>query len=326
MTGRVRVAATLLVLVAAGGYIAWRIDLRRTSEIIRDADVRWVALAAALILAMVFPMSWRWQLLLRARGIGEGLPWLIRAYLVSYTFAQVLPAAVGGDASRIYETARRHPGQTSAVAGSVLVERAIGGLVTLTIAALGFLLAIGRYSVGPYLWLEAVLVLAACVFVVVFFSRRFQVLLVRVLPIARKLRVERLARGLYRGIHGYRTAERTLALVFGTTVVVQALAIASIYCVAQAVDLGVAPLAYVVFGPLLFLVTLVPFTINGLGVREAFFVSFLGNLGASPEAAFVCGILFFVLTIVPAFFGLAIMSWEALRRALVQRAQGDQAG
>ena len=34
-----------------------------------------------------------------------------------------------------------------------------------------------------------------------------------------------------------------------------------------------------VLGPLLFLVMLVPFTVNGLGVREAFFVSFLGNLG-----------------------------------------------
>ena len=32
-------------------------------------------------------------------------------------------------------------------------------------------------------------------------------------------------------------------------------------------------------GPLLFLVMLVPFTINGLAVREAFFVSFLGKLG-----------------------------------------------
>ena len=50
-------------------------------------------------------------------------------------------------------------------------------------------------------------------------------------------------------------------------------------------------------GPLLFLVMLVPFTINGLAVREAFFVSFLGKLGVDADAAFACGFLFFVMTL-----------------------------
>ena len=35
-------------------------------------------------------------------------------------------------------------------------------------------------------------------------------------------------------------------------------------------------------GPLLFLVMLVPFTLNGLAVREAFFVSFLGSSASTP--------------------------------------------
>ena len=51
-------------------------------------------------------------------------------------------------------------------------------------------------------------------------------------------------------------------------------------------------------GPLLFLVMLVPFTVNGLAVREAFFVSFLGKLGVDADAAFACGFLFFVMTLV----------------------------
>ena len=56
-------------------------------------------------------------------------------------------------------------------------------------------------------------------------------------------------------------------------------------------------------GPLLFLVMLVPFTINGLAVREAFFVSFLGQLGVSADAAFATGFLFFVVTIALALPG-----------------------
>ena len=40
---------------------------------------------------------------------------------------------------------------------------------------------------------------------------------------------------------------------------------------------------YYVMGPLLFLVMLVPFTVNGFAVRESFFVSFLGKLGVSSR-------------------------------------------
>ena len=68
-------------------------------------------------------------------------------------------------------------------------------------------------------------------------------------------------------------------------------------------------------GPLLFLVLLVPFTINGLAVREAFFVSFLGNVGVDADQAFAAGFLFFLVTVALALPGGAILLWEGLRGA-----------
>jgi hypothetical protein len=67
-------------------------------------------------------------------------------------------------------------------------------------------------------------------------------------------------------------------------------------------------------GPLLFLVMLVPFTVNGLAVREAFFVSFLGQLGVSADVAFSAGFLFFLVTIALAVPGALVLAWEGLRR------------
>ena len=65
------------------------------------------------------------------------------------------------------------------------------------------------------------------------------------------------------------------------------------------------PLAavYYVMGPLLFLVLLVPFTINGFAVREAFFVSFLGSSASTPTQAFAAGFLFFLVTVALALPG-----------------------
>ncbi len=211
MSRRLRVAATLVVSALAIGYILLKIDVGKTAHIIGTAKVGWVALSAFLIVVTVLPMAWRWQRLLEARGIQEELGWLTRAYFVSYAVGQVLPTSVGGDASRIYETSRRHPGQITPITGSVLLERALGGAVTLLLAGCGFLLAIGRYAIGAYLWIEMLFVVGTVAAGIVFFSRSVRRRLVFAVPLARRLRVERIARAVYDGIHGYRDHPGTLA-------------------------------------------------------------------------------------------------------------------
>jgi uncharacterized protein (TIRG00374 family) len=306
-----RVAATLLVSGLAAAYILYKIDLGKTAHIIGTASVPWLLASAVLTLVTVPPMAWRWQRLLAVRGIDESVRWLTRAYFVSYAWGQVLPTSVGGDASRIIETARRHPGQITPVTGSVLLERALGGAVTLLLAGIGFLLAIGRnYSIGAYLWPEVIFVVGMIAAAVVFFSRSMRRRLAFALPIARRLRLETPARAVYDGIHGYRSHGKTMVAVSAVTVLMQLTRILAIYASGRAVGIHLSVLPYIVLGPLLFLVMLVPFTVNGIGVREAFFVNFLGNLHVSADAAFACGFLFFVMTILLALPGLAVIVWE----------------
>src|SRR6266568_1480376 len=87
-----------------------KIDVGKTAHIIGSASLWWLLLCLVLTMGTVPIQAWRWQLLLRVRGIAESFGWLLRAYFVSYAVGQVLPTAVGGDASRIYETTKRHPG------------------------------------------------------------------------------------------------------------------------------------------------------------------------------------------------------------------------
>jgi glycosyltransferase 2 family protein len=305
-----RVALTLLVSGLAVAYILYKVDLGKTFDIIGNASLPWLVLSAFFTIVTVPPQAWRWQRLLEARGLHESVGWLTRAYFVSYAWGQILPTGVGGDASRIFETARRHPGQITPVTGSVLLERAIGAAVTLVLAGIGLLLAIGRYPIGVYIWLEAGFVVGTIAAGIVFFSRSVRRRLRFAVPLARRLRVETPARAVYDGIHGYREHAGTLLLVAVVTVGLQLTRIAAIYAGGRAVGIHLSLLPYVVLGPLLFLVMLVPFTVNGLGVREAFFVSFLGKLDVPADPAFACGFLFFVMTVLLALPGLAVIVWE----------------
>jgi len=310
-----RLVATLVVTGLAAAYILWKINLGKTAHIFGSASLSWLALSAFLTIVTVPPQAVRWQLLLRARGIRERLRWLTRAYFVSYAVGQVLPTGVGGDASRIYETTRRHPGLGSPIAGSVLIERALGGAVTLVLTAIGFLLAIGRYSIGAYLWIEALFVVATIAAGVVVFSKRLRRHLRAAVPLLQKARIERPVRAAYEGIHGYRHHARTLLAVSAITAFAQLSRILAIWASGRAVGIDLSIRPYVVLGPLLFLVMLVPFTISGLGVREAFFVSFLGHLGVSADSAFATGFLFFLMTLLLALPGLVVILWEGFRRS-----------
>jgi uncharacterized protein (TIRG00374 family) len=309
----IRVVSTLVVTGLCTAYILWKIDVGKTVDVLRDARLGYFLGAVGIMIVTVLPMAWRWQRLLAGRGINDNLGWLTRAYFTAYTAGQVLPTSIGGDAMRIFETTKRHPGRGGPVAGSVLLERALGGAATLALAAVGFLLAIGRYDVGAYLWVELGFVVATVVLGIVLFSRRMRGPLSRTVPLLRRLRLERPLRAVYEGIHAYRGHPGLLVGVCLLTLGIQSVRVLAIWLTAKAVGVDLSPRVYYVMGPLLFLVMLVPFTINGLAVREAFFVSFLGKLHIGADPAFATGFLFFVVTIALSLPGAAILAWEGLR-------------
>jgi len=309
----VRIAIGATLTAAAVAYILLKIDVRTTWDVLTSADLPWFVLAVTIMIVTALPMALRWQWLLAAQGIVERFWWLTRAYFVSYTAGQILPTSIGGDAVRIFETSKRHPGRSGDLTAIVLIERGLGGAGTVLLGAVGFVLAIGRYNVGAYLWLEGAFVFGTLLLIVMFFSRSARPLLARLQPLLVRFRIERPLRAFYVGVHHYRGHPGLLLKVFAFTTAIQAVRILAIWASCKAVGIELGPRIYYVMGPLFFLVLLVPFTLNGFAVREAFFVSFLGSVGVSADAAFAAGFLFFLVTVALAVPGGAILFWESVR-------------
>ena len=309
----VRIAIGLALTSLAGAYILLKIDVGKTWDILTSANLWWFALAVTIMIVTALPMALRWQWLLAAQGIRDRFAWLTRSYFVSYTAGQILPTSIGGDAVRIFETAKRHPGRSGDLTAIILLERGLGGAATVLLGAVGFVLALGRYDVGAYLWLEGAFVFGTILLFVMFFSRSARPQLARARPLLARLRLERPLRAFYDGVHHYRGHPRLLLKVFVFTTVIQAVRILSIWASCMAVGIDLGPRIYYVMGPLFFLVLLVPFTLNGFAVREAFFVSFLGSVGVGADEAFAAGFLFFLVTVALALPGGVILLWESVR-------------
>jgi glycosyltransferase 2 family protein len=307
-------------LAVSGGllaYLLWLVDLERTGELIVASDPAWVLASLAIFVVTTWGLSWRWQILLASKGILEPLGWLTKLYFVSYAVGQVLPTSVGGDAVRIVDHARRRPEARGEVAAAVVIDRVVGAAATLVLVAVGLAVAVGRYGdIGLYIWVELASVAALALSVALLFSRRAgDKLMERVFPLGRRVRLERPLRTLYLAMHGYRHRPRTLAIALVATIVVQLPRFVAIWMCGKAVGVDLSPVPYLVLGPLLVLVSMVPFTINGLGVREAFFVAFLARFDVSYDAAFATGLLYYVVTVLTSLPGGFILLWRSLRPA-----------
>jgi uncharacterized protein (TIRG00374 family) len=325
MSRPLKVTLQLLVSGAVFAILLWRIDLAETVDILRESRWGYVLASLAIFVGTTWLMAWRWWALLEARGVQESYRWLLRMYFVSNAAGQVLPTAVGGDAVRIIEHARRRPDVRATAAGAVLMERVLGAVVTVALVGLALAVAAGRYDDTRFLVLvELACVAVLVVFGILLFSRTLgRHLEERLFPLGRRLRLEGPLRSLYRTMHEYRNEPGVLLAVLGVTVVAQGARIIAIWLCGEAVGIDVSPFVYVILGPLLFFVQMVPFTLNGLGVREAFFVAFLGRFDVPAEPAFAAGFLYFAVSIASTLPGVAILLWQSVRPAAPAESRGS---
>jgi glycosyltransferase 2 family protein len=313
MTRPVRLALQVVLSVALIAAVLWQADLDRIGDALRETSPGWFAAAIAINVVATAVMALRWYLLLRARGRRDpGLWWLFETYSIALLLGQILPTAVGGDAVRAIDLARRTGARAEAVS-SVVVDRVVG------LAALGVLAAAGALAGGSGidggtaialgLGVVAVTGLAAAAL----FSLRLQPMLRRCAPLAARLRVEAPLRALYHALHAYRGHPGALALVFVLGVGAQGLRAISIAFLARGMDIDIGLATLLVLCPVLFLVTVVPISLNGIGLREATFVVVLGGAGMAREDAFALGLAFFAVGVLTgALGGLAL-----LRRAVM---------
>jgi uncharacterized protein (TIRG00374 family) len=307
-----RVALQVTLSVGLIAAVLWQADLHRIGHALRATSPGWFGAAIAISIVATGVMALRWHLLLLARGRREpGLWWLFETYSIALLLGQVLPTAVGGDAVRAIDLARRTGARAEAVS-SVLVDRVVG-LAALGALAAGGALAggtgIGR---GTAIALGLGVVAATGLAAVALFSLRLRPLLRRLTPLARRLRAERALGALYHALHAYRGHPGALGLVLLLGIAAQGMRAISIWFLAQGMHLGLGFASLLVLCPILFLVTIVPVSLNGIGLREATFVVVLRGADVGREDAFALGLAYFAVGVLTAGLGgLAL-----LRRAV----------
>ena len=171
-----------------------------------------------------------------------------------------------------------------------------GGGLTLFLASLATTAATG-------LLLMSFIVPSATVWL-----ERFGALSDRLAPASLARQVQRLLESI-RAFHALKTTTAKDIVIL--SIVGYVLFILSAYVVAVAMDLTVSLAALAWIRPMVFLLTLLPFTVGGLGVREAGFIALLGLYGVPRHESLAFSLAVFSLQIMIGLVGAATEVWSA---------------
>jgi uncharacterized protein (TIRG00374 family) len=314
-------AFKIIISVGLLAFLVSRAGLAEISLMARSADVALLLLALMVYTGTIFLISWRWRLLLASQGAEVGFGQVVTLYFIGFFFNNFLPTSIGGDIYRALG-AGRESHKRAISAASVLVERLLGMLAVSTLAILAVTVVVRQSVDGPTRALALGFAATMVLLLTLFFHGRTGKILE---ALANRVSLWGLGRRLlrfYQALTLYRSQKRILALVFFISVGYQLMIVVFSYLVGLALGLGIPLFYFVLCVPVTVIISLVPISINGVGVRETGYVFLLSKIGHDSSEALTLSLLIYGLSVVTSLTG-GVLYLRRGAKTLRDSAQGE---
>ena len=304
MTKYIRPLGSIAIL----GWLAWHADWLQISQAFARVRLElWFAALGLYVVTQVVS-ALRWQVFARALGFQCSLVHYTRLYFVGMFFNLFLPTSVGGDVARAWYL-NAGSGRKLASAVSVFVDRASGLLLLLALALVGSVFSASSLPAWVILsvWGTGVCAVSGLV-AFVLLSR----------SLIRFDRVRRLVEAMEYFVHRPRLLAETSVL----SLFVQAANVVILWLLGIAIAAPVPAGYYWIVVPMISLLTLLPISLNGMGVREGGMVLFLAPVGIGSGTAISLAFLWFSVFTAASVAGGVIYLFSSLPR-LKERADDE---
>jgi len=284
-SNKTKLLALRLLITAVLIYTVLRVvDLDQFVRVVQGVKLWPLILALVLLLCRLPINGLRWGLILIKRGHNFSVWYLTRLILIATFFSLFLPTSSGGDIARGMSLYQRNV-PSREVVSSILFDR-MAGVVCLiglsSVPALYFL------AFRPSLWRISLTVLGIAV------TAFLVIVALRHLPAPAEApnkeagaarRMWSALRGLTNDLAAYIADVSLLVKTVVLSVAFQLVGIVSVFLVGLSVGAEAEFAYYLMFMPLIWLLTMIPISINGIGLRETSFVFLFGQTGMASEQA-----------------------------------------
>jgi hypothetical protein len=296
---RFAVSIVLIVLLLSS------VDTDRFFRPITPSSWLYIGLTALVANLDRVLMSYKWDILLKAKGIVLPFTELLRSYYIGTFWGFFLPVSVGGDvvrACRISGTTNR----VGEIVSSVVVERVLGIMPTFVMGILSG--TVFAAYITPDSWEIAVSIGAAFFLFVGLVFLSFNRHLAEWLEsrfVLGKHSLNKKLREVYQSYQAYQHHHGPIVRFLLWSLVEQCMPILCAFLMSNALSLNVPFWSFFIFIPLILLLLRIPVSLGGFGVNEGLYVYFFSFVGLSVSDAFLLGFLMHIVGLVsllPVFF------------------------
>lgn len=234
--------------------------------------------------------AYRWRITLTVSGVKVSLLTLVKFYFVGTFFNLFLPTALGVDVVRGYDLAM-HSGKKMEAVTSVLVEKIVSFFALAFIALLALMLSSRTIKDATVTTVILIACLGYFTLAAIVFNAKVMNRLVAMLKFIKPWDISKRLDRMVDSLHAFTAHKAILWQCFALSIICQTLTILAGYSLALAINLKLPPIYFFMVLPMIWIIMMVPLSINGLGVREGAFVFFFTRLGVSDSAALLLSFL-----------------------------------
>lgn len=286
----------LKICVSIGliSYLFYQMDWAQFFKALQNFDITQLLPLFCLSFLGILLSVWKWSYLLKILEQPKDYWHLLKVFWIGLFFNNFLPGRTGGDFYRAYELAKTNDARTQTTL-SVVVDR------LLNLMALGFIGGLGILYGAPLLKFEWT---GWHILVLVFVP-------LLVLSIGFVARHTQIAISIKQSLHLFLSNPIKLLLPLGLALIYQMTMILSHVVVFTGLGQKLELSHFFYLVPITALATLIPISLNGIGLRESAFVVTFTQVGVLSEYALT-------LSLIITFFTMGLSSVGGILYAINQ--------
>jgi glycosyltransferase 2 family protein len=311
---KAKLATKLLVTGLLVYLLLFRIDFDLVQEIIPQTRLWIIAAAFVLFLARNLLAALRWQVLLSAKGYTVTLAALTRFYLLGNFFGLLLPTAIGGDIARGYYSYRAGISKKDSIS-AIVTERALGIAAMMVFALVSVFWGSALIDSAPVKIIIIVPSTFCLLALLLFFGTKLNISTRLPGFVGRKL--DKLL-NLIDSIRQYNASPRVLIAAFVYSILYQVTGIVSVYLIAIGIGSSLAFVYFLMLLPVVWLMSMIPVSLNGLGIREGTFVFLFVSVGLTRETAVIISSISLLQSVAQGMIGGLFFLWDREKIATIK--------
>jgi hypothetical protein len=281
-----KATVTIVLLI----FLFRKVDFHEFWTTLGEARVDLLFLSFLVLWIGHFICIFRWRLLMRPLMPVPSVGQLFRIYCIGLFFNLTFPTVVGGDIVKIYYAGKSSKSYAQSFAATFL-DRDAGMLAMMIIACLATVIhpvSVTGIHVSLIVWLAS---LAFVLGNVAIFMPRVHRLCTRLLH---NVRLPKIAGKIDRLSDAFQVMSRERSVLTWSLAISMAnqfLVISASWLIAEGLRMNLPLLYFLLFVPVITLISMIPVSLNGMGLREYAFVSLFTAVGATPSSCVALGLL-----------------------------------